>query len=150
MVKCDYIHVDACCIYMVESPEQFDVIVTTNMFGDIIPDLAAVTQGGLGIAYGANINPNGVSMFEPIGGTAPSFTGKNQINPMAAIGAAHLMLSYLGFDKASECLELAKIKVISKMRSQVASKMGFSTVELGNMTCSEIVKISSSALKIWI
>ena len=80
-IKTDYVHVDAVCIYMLESPQQFDVIVTSNMFGDIITDLAAVTQGGMGVAASGNLNPNGVSMFEPIGGTAPQFTGKNEINP---------------------------------------------------------------------
>ena len=106
-IKCDYVHVDACCIYMVESPEIFDVIVTTNMFGDIITDLAAVTQGGMGIAPGANINPEGVSMFEPIGGTAPNFTGLNQINPLASIGSAALMCEYLGELEFAEKIQVA-------------------------------------------
>eukprot|EP01047_Picozoa_sp_COSAG01_P013861 COSAG01_NODE_662_length_14431_cov_31.385775_8_plen_367_part_00 len=139
-IKRDYVHVDACCIYMVESPQQFDVIVTTNMFGDIITDLAAITQGGLGVSSGGNINPEGVSMFEPIGGTAPTFKGKNEINPMAAIGAAHLMLSHLGETQAAESLEKAKIKVIEKMTSQAAAQMGFSTSEIGDMVVSEIEK----------
>ena len=104
-VKREYYHVDACCIYMVRCPEMFDVLVTSNMFGDIITDLAATTQGGMGVASGGNINPDGVSMFEPIGGTAPSFTGMNTINPIAAIGAAAMMLDTLGQEKAA-----AKIK----------------------------------------
>ena len=135
-ITCDYVHVDACCIYMVESPERFDVIVTTNMFGDIITDLAAVTQGGMGVASGANINPNGVSMFEPIGGTAPDFTGQDAINPMAAIGAAHLMLDYLGFFDAAVALEKAKISVIKQMDSMAAAAMGMGTKAVGDRVVS--------------
>ncbi len=138
-VKTDYIHVDACCIYMVECPERFDVIVTTNMFGDIITDLAAVTQGGMGISPGANINPEGVSMFEPIGGTAPDFTGKNQINPLASIGSAQMMLAHLGQVQASETLEAAMKKVIKKTKSMAAGKMGYSTTEIGDMIADEIM-----------
>lgn len=137
-VKTDYIHVDACCIYMVNAPERFDVIVTTNMFGDIITDLAAITQGGMGIAPGANINPEGVSMFEPIGGTAPDFTGKNEINPMAAIGAAQMMLVHLGEKDAAKSLEKAMQVVIKKMKSMAAAQMGFSTTEIGDMVAAEI------------
>ncbi len=134
----NYTHVDAVCVHMIERPETFDVIVTSNMFGDIITDLAAVTQGGMGVAASGNINPNGVSMFEPIGGTAPDFTGKDQINPMAAIGAAHLMLDHLGHTEAAKALEHAKISVIKKMKSMLAGKMGFKTSEIGNMICDEL------------
>ncbi len=143
-VLTNYVHVDATCIYMVESPEQFDVIVTSNMFGDIITDLAAVTQGGMGVAASGNINPNSVSMFEPIGGTAPNFTGLNQINPMAAIGAAHMMLSHLGEDSIADNIESAKIKVIQKMTSMQAAKMGFSTTEIGDMVVNELHAIKTT------
>ena len=87
-ITTDYAHVDATCMWLVKNPEWFDVIVTDNMFGDIITDLGAMIQGGMGIAAGGNINPEGVSMFEPIGGSAPKYTGTNVINPLAAIGAA--------------------------------------------------------------
>src|SRR3989338_6644966 len=87
-VETNYAHVDAICMWMVKNPEWFDVIVTDNMFGDIITDLGAMIQGGMGIAAGGNINPKGVSMFEPIGGSAPKYTGKNVINPLAAVCAA--------------------------------------------------------------
>ena len=137
-IATNYTHVDAVCVHMVERPEVFDVIVTTNMFGDIITDLAAVTQGGMGVAASGNINPNGVSMFEPIGGTAPDFTGKNEINSMAAVGAAHLMLDHLGYSEAASQLEQAKIKVIQQMKSMLAGKMGFKTSEIGNMICDEL------------
>lgn len=137
-VKTDYCHVDAMCIYMIECPERFDVIVTENMFGDIITDLAAVTQGGMGVAASGNINPTGVSMFEPIGGTAPAFTGKNEINPMAAIGAAHMMLDHLGMSEAAQEIEAAKIAVILKMKSMAAAQMGYSTSEIGDMVVAEL------------
>ncbi len=95
-VKADYNHVDACCMWMVKNPEYYDVIVTTNMFGDIITDLAAVIQGGMGVAAGGNINPDpgGVSMFEPMGGSAPKYTGQNVINPIAAINAMSMLLEH--------------------------------------------------------
>ena len=89
-------------MWMVKNPEWFDVIVTDNMFGDIITDLGAMIQGGMGIAAGGNINPQGVSMFEPIGGSAPKYTGKNVINPLAAIGAAQMMLEQLGLESRPE------------------------------------------------
>lgn len=132
-VKREYYHVDATCLYMIASPEMFDVIVTENMFGDIITDLGAITQGGLGIAAGGNINPDGVSMFEPIGGTAPMWTGKNAINPLAAICAGAMMLETLGEQKAAERIDRGVMKVIEKdMKSMEAGKMGLSTTEIGD------------------
>jgi 3-isopropylmalate dehydrogenase len=107
-IKTDYAHVDATCMWMVKNPEWFDVIVTDNMFGDIITDLGAMIQGGMGIAAGGNINPEGVSMFEPIGGSAPKYTGQNVINPLAAIGAAQMMLDYLGESEAAQAIEVAE------------------------------------------
>ena len=145
-IKVDYVHVDAVCIYMVECPQRFDVIVTSNMFGDIITDLAASTQGGMGVAPGANINPNGVSMFEPIGGTAPDFTGKNQINPIACIGAARLMLAHLNETLAGDRLEDAMVTVIKKMKSMAAGKMGYSTTEVGDLVVSELNTVSQPSV----
>ena len=110
------------------------------MFGDIITDLGAITQGGLGVAPGANINPEGVSMFEPIGGTAPDFTGKNEINPIAAITAAALMLNHLGFIQAAECLDSAIQATIQNMKSQTAAQMGYSTTEIGDLVAKHIVE----------
>jgi 3-isopropylmalate dehydrogenase len=132
-VKREYYHVDATCLYMVASPEMFDVIVTENMFGDIITDLAAITQGGLGVAAGGNINPKGVSMFEPIGGTAPMWTGKNAINPLAAIGAGAMMLTALGEETAGAAIEAAIAKTTPKMKSQMANQMGFTTTQVGDL-----------------
>src|SRR6266508_1076389 len=94
-IKREYAHVDATTMWFVKNPEWFDVIVTDNMFGDIITDLGAMLQGGMGIAAGGNINPGGVSMFEPIGGTAPMETGRGTINPLAAIGALGMLLENL-------------------------------------------------------
>jgi 3-isopropylmalate dehydrogenase len=108
------------------------------MFGDIITDLAATTQGGMGVAGSGNINPKGVSMFEPIGGTAPAFTGRNEINPIAAISAAHLMLDHLGEDKWAKYIEDAKQKTIVEMRSMQAGKMGLSTTEVGDTVVSHL------------
>ena len=133
-IERDYAHVDAICMWMVKSPEQFDVIVTDNMFGDIITDLGAMIQGGMGIAAGANINPQGTSMFEPIGGSAPKYTGKNLINPLAAIMACQMMLDYLGEVEAAGLVERAVMKVIkNNMKSMDAGKMGIGTREAGNL-----------------
>ena len=133
-IKREYYHVDATCMWMVKNPEWFDVIVTGNMFGDIITDLGAITQGGMGIAAGGNINPEGVSMFEPIGGSAPKYTGQNVINPLAAICAAQMMLESLGEIAASAALERAVIKVtVSRLKGLGAGQMGYSTTEVGDM-----------------
>ncbi len=133
-IKTDYAHVDATCMWMVKNPEWFDVIVTDNMFGDIITDLGAITQGGMGIAAGGNINPEGVSMFEPIGGSAPKYTGKNVINPMAAICAGQMMLDYLGETEAAKAVENAVRRAVSQdLKSLSAGKMGYSTSEVGDL-----------------
>jgi 3-isopropylmalate dehydrogenase len=137
-IKRDYAHVDATCMWFVKNPEWFDVIVTDNMFGDIITDLGAMIQGGMGIAAGGNINPEGISMFEPIGGSAPKYTGKNVINPLAAIGALQMLLENLGEDKAAAGVEQAIIKTVSKMPSMSAGKMGMSTSEVGDSVASNI------------
>jgi 3-isopropylmalate dehydrogenase len=133
-IKTDYAHVDATCMWMVKNPEWFDVIVTDNMFGDIITDLGAMIQGGMGIAAGGNINPNGVSMFEPIGGSAPKYTGKNVINPLAAICALSMMLAEIGEVKAAEMVETSVIKVArEKLKTLGAGRMGYSTSEVGDL-----------------
>lgn len=134
MVKPDYAHVDAITMWFVKNPEWFDVIVTDNMFGDIITDLGAMIQGGLGIAAGGNINPLGVSMFEPMGGSAPKYKGQNIINPLAAICAAGMMLDYLGEKSAAEAIERSVMELTgTKIRSLAAGKMGYSTTEIGDM-----------------
>jgi 3-isopropylmalate dehydrogenase len=135
-----YVHVDAACIYLIESPARFDVVVTDNMFGDILTDLAATIQGGMGVAAGANLNPEpgGVSMFEPIGGTAPDHAGRGTINPIAAIAAAGLMLETLGESDGSRRVDGAIRLVVPKMRSMRAGEMGFSTFEVGEMVAEAV------------
>jgi 3-isopropylmalate dehydrogenase len=133
-VKREYAHVDATTMWFVKNPEWFDVIVTDNMFGDIITDLGAMVQGGMGIAAGGNINPQGTSMFEPIGGSAPKYTGQDVINPLAAICAGQMMLDFLGEHQAAQTIENAVITVTrEKIRSLAAGKMGYGTQEVGNM-----------------
>jgi 3-isopropylmalate dehydrogenase len=140
-VKTDYNHVDACCMWMVKNPDAYDVIVTTNMFGDIITDLGGILQGGMGVAAGANLNPDvsatgkrGVSMFEPMGGSAPKYTGLNQINPIAAINAMAMLLEHTGHPTAGARIDRAVAQVTgTKMKSQAAGKMGHGTREVGDL-----------------
>ncbi len=127
-IKREYAHVDATTMWFVKNPEWFDVIVTDNMFGDIITDLGAMVQGGMGIAAGGNINPEGTSMFEPIGGSAPKYTGQGVINPL-----------YIGESEAATTIENAVIKITrEKIKSLAARKMGYSTSEVGDLVASEI------------
>jgi 3-isopropylmalate dehydrogenase len=138
-IKTDYAHVDATTMWFVKNPEWFDVIVTDNMFGDIITDLGAMIQGGMGIAAGGNLNPQGVSMYEPIGGSAPKYTGKNVINPLAAICALSMMLENLGEKKAARAIEDAVIKIVTtKMKSLAAGKMGYRTTEVGDLVVAHL------------
>jgi 3-isopropylmalate dehydrogenase len=140
-IEREYYHVDATCMWMVKNPEWFDVIVTGNMFGDIITDLGAITQGGMGIAAGGNINPEGVSMFEPIGGSAPKYTGKGVINPLAAICSMQMMLEILGEDKAAQKVEdVVKYVTGSKLKSMQAGKMGYSTSEVGDLVAEKVAE----------
>ncbi len=138
-IETDYAHVDAICMWMVKNPEWFDVIVTDNMFGDIITDLGAMIQGGMGIAAGANINPDGISMFEPIGGSAPKYTGKRVINPIAAISSAQIMLETLGEPIAASLIEKSVIKVLrDDLKDVAAGKMGYNTQEVGDLVAGYI------------
>ncbi len=139
-VECAYANVDAVCAWMVQSPERFDVIVTDNMFGDIITDLGAAIQGGLGIAAGANLNPDGVSMFEPIGGTAPDVAGTGKINPLAAIGAAGMLLTHTGQTAAGAAVETAVATVAGALPSLAAGAMGMSTSEVGDRVCELVTR----------
>jgi 3-isopropylmalate dehydrogenase len=135
-VQADYNHVDACCMWMVKNPEYYDVIVTTNMFGDIITDLGAILQGGMGVAAGGNINPDpgGCSMYEPMGGSAPKYTGQNVINPIAAIGAVSMLLEHTGYPAAgARVLRAIQHVTGTKMKSQSAGKMGYSTTQVGDL-----------------
>ena len=138
-IKREYAHVDATTMWFVKNPEWFDVIVTDNMFGDIITDLGAMVQGGMGIAAGGNINPEGTSMFEPIGGSAPKYTGQNVINPLAAICSGGLMLEHLGEDEAAKAIENTVINVTrEKIKDLGAGRMGYSTTEVGDLVASSL------------
>jgi len=144
-IKKDYNHVDACCMWFVKNPEYYDTIVVCNMFGDIITDLAAMIQGGMGVAAGGNINPAGVSMFEPIGGSAPKYTGQNVINPIAAIASLAMLLRETGSNTgdaklvdAGNRVEAAIVSVTPKMTSQSAGRMGFSTSEVGDLVAQAV------------
>ena len=140
-VKADYNHVDACCMWMVKNPEYYDVIVTTNMFGDIITDLGGMLQGGMGVAAGGNINPDqgGTSMFEPMGGSAPKYTGQGVINPIAAINAMAMLLDQAGQTNSAARIDAAVARVTGeKMQSQSAGKMGYRTSEVGDLVVAEL------------
>jgi 3-isopropylmalate dehydrogenase len=141
-IKTDYAHVDAITMWFVKNPEWFDVIVTDNMFGDIITDLGAMIQGGMGIAAGGNINPAGVSMFEPIGGSAPKYKGKNVINPLAAICAGGMLLEHLGEVEAGRTIERAVMEVTAvHVKSLAAGQMGMGTAEVGDLVVEYVLKI---------
>jgi len=143
-VEADYNHVDACCMWMVKNPEYYDVIVTTNMFGDIITDLGAMIQGGMGVAAGGNINPDpgGTSMYEPMGGSAPKYTGKNVINPIAAIAAMAMLLEHSGQPESGARVARAVEHVTgTKMKGQGAGKMGFSTTEVGDLVVAALEEV---------
>jgi 3-isopropylmalate dehydrogenase len=137
----EYYHVDATCMWFVKNPEWFDVVVTGNMFGDIITDLGAMIQGGMGIAAGGNLNPEGVSMFEPIGGSAPKYTGQGVINPLAAICAMQMMLVALKEDEAADAVEQAVMHVTAnKLQSLQAGRMGYSTFEVGDLVSQKVAE----------
>ncbi len=134
-IRRDYNHVDACCMWFVKNPEFYDCVVVPNMFGDIITDLGAMIQGGMGIAAGGNINPEpgGTSMYEPIGGSAPKYTGQNVINPLAAIGALAMLLQNSDKKQAGDRVEDAIKRTTPKLKSLSAGRMGFSTSEVGDL-----------------
>ncbi|MBN2481072.1 MAG: 3-isopropylmalate dehydrogenase [Bacteroidales bacterium] len=139
-VKQDYNHVDACNMWIVKSPEFYDVIVTENLFGDIITDLGAIIQGGLGIAAGGNINPEGVSMFEPMGGSAPKYKDKNVINPLAAICAGGMMLETIGENEAAQAIDksVSDLLASGKIKSLAAGQMGMNTSEVGDAVAKNV------------
>ena len=138
-IKRDYAHFDATTMWFVKNPEWFDVIVTDNMFGDIITDLGAMIQGGMGIAAGGNINPEGTSMFEPIGGSAPKYTGQNVINPLAAICAGAMMMDFLGEPAMAAAIENAVIKIVrEKLKTLAAGRMGYGTREVGDLVAGAV------------
>ncbi|HEY7704495.1 MAG TPA: 3-isopropylmalate dehydrogenase [Acidimicrobiia bacterium] len=129
-VTTDYVHVDAACLYLINSPERFDVIVTDNMFGDILTDLGAAIQGGLGLAASANLNPlrEHPSMFEPVHGSAPDIAGKDLANPIGAILSFGLCLDHLGEEAAAEAVEAAAASLLEERGAQGTTGMTTSQV----------------------
>jgi 3-isopropylmalate dehydrogenase len=137
-VKTEHRYVDALCAHMVHDPSQLDVIVTNNLFGDIISDLAAGLQGGLGMAASGNIHPGRISMFEPVHGSAPSLAGKDVANPVGAILSAAMMLNYLGFGEASRQIERAVDDAVRQHQTtaDIGGKLG--TKEAGDWITTRI------------
>jgi 3-isopropylmalate dehydrogenase len=143
-VEKDHAYVDACCMWMIKNPEWFDVIVTTNLFGDIITDLGAMLQGGMGIAASGNIHPGQCSMFEPIHGSAPKHAGKNVASPLGAILAISMMLNFLGERAGSERIETAVTDLLrSGAIPSIDTRSGISTTKTGDMVMDQIKKASS-------
>ncbi len=143
-IETEFVFVDAAAMWFVKNPENFDVVVTPNMFGDILTDLGAMIQGGLGLAPGANINPEGVSMFEPIHGSAPKYAGKGIANPIATIWAGSLMLEQLGERKAAEIV-LKAISEVLRERKVLTPDLGGSskTSDVGDEIAKKVKEISS-------
>ena len=138
-IRTDHAYVDACCMWMVKNPEWFDVIVTTNLFGDIITDLGAMLQGGMGIAASGNIHPGRTSMFEPIHGSAPKYAGKNMACPLGAISAASMMLDFLGEAGAAARIEEAVAHLLSSRAIPSAdARSGISTADMGDMVVQQV------------
>ncbi len=138
-IAVEYAYIDAACMWMVKNPESFDVIVTPNLFGDILTDLGAMVQGGMGVAASGNIHPGQVSLFEPIHGSAPKYKGKNTVSPIAAIAAVGMMLDYLGETAAAQAIEetIADLLASKKIPSLDASS-GLKTSEVGDMVCAAL------------
>ncbi len=135
-VTTDHAYIDAACMWMIKNPEAFDTVVTTNLFGDIITDLGSVLQGGMGVAASGNINPDGVSMFEPIHGSAPKYKGQNKANPIATIAAVSMLLRQVGEIEASEKIDAAvEHLIVSKEIPDLSSRSGIKTTEIGDLVC---------------
>ena len=145
-IETDHAYVDACCMWMIKNPEWFDVIVTTNLFGDIITDLGAMLQGGMGIAASGNIHPGRTSMFEPIHGSAPKYAGQNAACPLGAILAGSMMLEHLGQSHAAGRIEAAVASLLASGAIPSAdARSGISTSQAGDMVVAEIRRAASAA-----
>jgi 3-isopropylmalate dehydrogenase len=133
-VERDHAYVDACTMWMVKNPDWFDVVVAPNMFGDIITDLGAMIQGGMGAAASANIHPGQAGMFEPIHGSAPKYAGKNVANPVAAVASVQLLLDFLGEKEAAQAVESA---IAESLRTRkipaLTANCGLSTSQIGDL-----------------
>ena len=131
-IKAEHMYVDALCMQMVRDPRPFDVVVTNNMFGDIITDLAAGLQGGLGMAASGNIHPGKTSMFEPVHGSAPPIAGKNIANPLGAILTAAMMLAHLGLTKEATKIEAAVLEAVRQKKTTQDIGGNLGTKEVGD------------------
>ncbi|UCF20805.1 MAG: 3-isopropylmalate dehydrogenase [Gemmatimonadota bacterium] len=144
-VQTDHAYVDACCMWMIKNPEWFDVIVTTNLFGDIITDLGAMIQGGMGIAASGNIHPGRTSMFEPIHGSAPKHAGKNVACPLGMISAVSMMLDFLGEEQAAARIEDAVAHLLkSRAIPSADTRSGISTPDMGDMVVNRIQEVAQT------
>ncbi|MEW6222218.1 MAG: 3-isopropylmalate dehydrogenase [Candidatus Hadarchaeota archaeon] len=142
-IETEFAFVDAVTMWFVKNPEWYQVVVTPNMFGDIITDLGAMIQGGMGLAPGGNINPRGVSMFEPIHGSAPKHAGKNVANPIATILAGQMMLEHLGEQKAADLVERAVVEVLKEGKVRTYDLGGTSkTSEVGDAVASKVKELA--------
>jgi 3-isopropylmalate dehydrogenase len=140
-IETDYHHVDACTMYMVTKPKIYDVIVTTNMFGDIITDLGAAIQGGMGMAASGNLNPTRqtASMFEPVHGSAPDIAGKNFANPIATFLSVAMMLDFLGQPKAAAAINQTCREIVADKKNHTRDLGGTaSTTQVGDAVCAKI------------
>jgi 3-isopropylmalate dehydrogenase len=142
-IEVEYAYVDAAAMWFVKNPEAFQVVVTPNMFGDILTDLGAMIQGGLGMAAGANINPEGTSMFEPIHGSAPKYKGLNKANPIATILAGKLMLEFLGEEEAAKLVEKAVREVLKEGKVKPIDLGGLAkTFEVGDAIARKVKELN--------
>jgi 3-isopropylmalate dehydrogenase len=141
-VEVDYVHVDAACLYLVQSPERFDVVVTDNLFGDIVTDLGAALQGGLGLAASGNLDPERrhPSMFEPVHGSAPDIAGRGWANPVAAVLSVAMCLDHLGEAEAAGALERAAAAVLPELRTMGGPSMGMTTSEIGDRIAASLAR----------
>ena len=139
-VRTDYVHVDAMCLYLVTQPERFDVVVTDNLFGDIVTDLGAAVQGGLGLAASGNLDPSrrSPSMFEPVHGSAPDIAGKGWANPVAAVLSTAMCLQHLGEEEAAVAVEQAAAGVLPALGAMGGQGMGYSTAAIGDRIAAAI------------
>ena len=143
-IKTDHAYIDAACMWMIKNPEWFDVAVTPNLFGDIITDLGAMIQGGMGMAASGNIHPGRVSLFEPIHGSAPKHAGKNTASPLAAIMAAGMMLDYLGEKTAATAIDRSIADLFADGRLKGAGTGTHPTNEVGDLVAAELKKVAAS------
>jgi len=142
-IETDHAYIDAACMWMVKNPEWFDVAVTPNLLGDIITDLGAMVQGGMGIAASGNIHPGQVSLFEPIHGSAPKHAGKNVASPVAAILAAGMMVGYLGQHEAEQAIEAAVCDLIRSRRLRGVATGDHPTDEVGALVIEQLHAVTA-------